>query len=182
MVVRDDVPVVPPQREDRWPAGSPGGAVNVVYLGVGDAEIIAERPVAKLRVTQLGLGHHGNPLVILERLDVVGVDARFVPLVAIERRVLAGVAHHLDDPLENGLIPVGGVHRLTHRKPVLRIPVRQVIRVVTGGKTPLFHSPLPVATTRPPSGGRVRQRAGAGCRRSRRVSNPDAGSRPRPSP
>ena len=71
----------------------PAGAVDVEDIARPDAEIVAERRRARLRLAQIVLADDRHlRLEILERRQLVGMEAGLVPFAPVERRVLVGVA------------------------------------------------------------------------------------------
>src|SRR6266478_82466 len=117
------------------------------HLGLWNAEVVAERFRPLLRLAQVRLGdHRAFRLEVLERLDLVGVEAGLVPLLAIERRLLVGVPAHFAQALHDGALAISRGHRLALGEPVAASGLRPVRIVVARRPRPVFH----LAHSRPP--------------------------------
>jgi len=169
MGIGDGLPVAAADRECRRAPGGAAGAVDVVDLVVGNAQVIAERRRRGLRLAQILLADHRDlVLEILERAQMVGVEACLAPVPAIERRMIVGVAADKLQPLENRLLALARRHGLAPGKPGAAIRRRQIRIVVGWRERPGFHGAPPVSARR------ARRRGGSAWRRSRPAACPGA--------
>ncbi len=169
--VGDRVPVGAPDAERRRAAGRSGRAVDVVDLAVRDAQVVAEGRHARLRVAQVLLRDHRHlRLEVLERAQVVGMKARLLPLAAVERRVVPRVARDLLEPLEDGVLALGGAASSRAAGTSSANPTAAGNR----GRSAAGRSRIPSCPPVRVSGGRARRPSAAPSRRSRRAGCPAA--------
>ena len=95
-------PVVAPDGERGRPPGGAAGAVDMEYVGLGNAKIVAERRRPRLRGAQIFLLHDRDlRFKILKRLELRRVKPCFVPFVPVEGGVRVGVGADLLQAFEN---------------------------------------------------------------------------------
>src|SRR5262249_50298918 len=105
-----------------------------------DADVFAERGLLRLRGAEVGLvDRRALFLERLERRDLLGVEARLVPLRLVERRARVCVARDLAQPAEDGALAGARIHRLAHGEPEAALRIGPVAVVVTRRPRPGFH-------------------------------------------
>src|SRR6202171_4939850 len=110
------------------------------HFGLRNTEVVAEGLHPLLRLAQVGLGdHRAFRLEVLERLDLIRVEARLVPLLAVERRLLVRVAAHFAKPLHDGALAIACRHRLAPWEPVTASGLRPVGIIVARRPRPILH-------------------------------------------